>query len=437
MNISKQSKLMKKSMLAAGIALALTSTSSYAINLYDKDGTTLDFNGLGLIGAFSSDQDYYPFPSPESSPSWQEATITYGLYANKQLDNNSVYGGLAAISTWVGGDGDAAGVSSGNESSKTDIEEAFAGIRGDGWDFSFGQQGFKIGTGFLMWDDGFNPGDFGGAAPELNRGGTYWMGGASRKSFDETAILRLGYDEGFRGDIFWLQSGNKAQAETELAGFNIEHNSEMGQLGLTYLKGLDVTPSGALFGSFDNPQRDGQETISVRYQGSAGVENLSLAAEFVDQDQGDNSKDANAWYAEAGWSFADTAWAPLVSYRYSTFDENFDFLFYGASQPYGTWFQGEIAGNYAGPVNTNADIQHLSAIVHPSPVLRLGASYFNFDDNSALNNDGDEVNLWAEWVVNDNLIVSPLVGFYKPDSAVVQGNTDTNTHFQLIAIVPF
>lgn len=429
MNTPNSTKLMKKSVLAVGIALAVASTSSQAISLYEEDGTTLDFNGLGLIGTFSSEETY---GNADQSPAWQEAAFTYGLYGNTQLEDNSVYGGLAAITTWVGGDGSADGASTGNESSKTDIEEAFVGIAGTNWDFSLGKQGFKIGSGFIIWDDGLNLGE--GFVPDFNRGGTYYLGGGSRKSFENTAILRLGGEQGVRSDIFWLKSDNVPQNKMELAGINIEHNSEIGTFGATYIKGLDVDTT------FGGTNRDGQQTLGFRYEGNAGVENLFLASEYVTQDSGDNSADGNAWYAEAGWTFADTPWAPIVNYRYSSFDENYDLLFVGAGRGYGTWFQGEVASNYAGNFHRDTDVHHLSVIAHPSETLRVGTSYFKFTDTrgGTGSNDADEINVWAEWVAADNLIISPLVSFYTPESASsTQGNDDTNTYFQLLAIVPF
>ena len=50
--------------------------------------------------------------------------------------------------------------------------------------------------------------------------------------------------------------------------------------------------------------------------------------------------------------------------------------------------------------------------------------------------------LYAQWVVNDHLVLSPLVGFYTPDSAAADGGTqigddDTNIYSQVIAIVNF
>ena len=77
---------------------------------------------------------------------------------------------------------------------------------------------------------------------------------------------------------------------------------------------------------------------------------------------------------------------------------------------------------------------------NPTDTLTVGALYFDFEDTTgrAERSDAREVNLYAEWVVNDHLIISPLLGFYTPDSKTsVVDNTDTNTYFQLLAIVPF
>jgi len=238
-----------------------------------------------------------------------------------------------------------------------------------------------------------------------------------------------------RSDIFWIASDNKAQAETELAGINVEYQTEVGTFGGMYLKGLEVNEN------FGQTHRDGQDTFSLRFQGNAGVENLFLSSEFVTQNQGDNTrKDGNAWYVEAGWTFADVAWSPSVSYRYSTFEEGFDPLFFGFNRGYGTWFQGEVAANYAGPFNSDADVHHLAIKASPSETLSIGALFFDFSDTAGGTGalDGQEIDLYAEWVVHDHLIISPLLGFYTPDNSGVQiGNDDTNTYFQMIAIVPF
>jgi hypothetical protein len=236
-----------------------------------------------------------------------------------------------------------------------------------------------------------------------------------------------------RADLFWLESDNVAQSKMELAGINAEYVMPEGTFGVAYIEGLDVMNGGAT-------HRDGQQTLSLRYQGNAGVENLFLSGEIVTQDQGDNSQaDGDAWYVEAGWTFADMPWSPSVNYRYSSFDEGFDPLFFGFNRGYGTWFQGEVAANYAGPFNTGTDVHHVGVKANPTEMLSVGALYFNFSDTDAGFMDGQELDLYAEWVVTPNLIVSPLVGFYKPDSSAGSqlGGNDTNVYGQVIAIVPF
>ena len=67
--------------------------------------------------------------------------------------------------------------------------------------------------------------------------------------------------------------------------------------------------------------------------------------------------DADAWTVEGGWTFADLPWSPTLNYRHARFsadkagtarNEAFDPLFFGLSRGLGTWFQGEVAANYAG-----------------------------------------------------------------------------------------
>ncbi|MEH6822399.1 MAG: hypothetical protein V7629_00620 [Motiliproteus sp.] len=76
----------------------------------------------------------------------------------------------------------------------------------------------------------------------------------------------------------------------------------MDDLPLTYIEGLGIDTNSAGFMGLTH--RDGQETLSIRAQGSAGVEGLFLSAEVVDQSQGDQTRpDADAYYVEAGWTF--------------------------------------------------------------------------------------------------------------------------------------
>lgn len=410
-----------------GSLLALCSGSVSALTLMDSDQATLNLDAELVIGQFSSDETY---GNDESSPAWTEGYAKYGFSGSYNLAGGAVFGAANALTSGTWGDGDALGVTNGDER-ETDVEDLYIGYRNHLFELSAGRQNITIGDGFILNGDALNLGK--GAGPEaLDRGGAYWL--APRKAFDQTAKLSIGESEGLRSDLFWFKSDNYAQAKAEMAGLNVEYVTAQGTVGLMHLEGLDVEENWG----FDN--RDGQETTSIRFQGNAGVKNLFLSAEYVTQSQGDSTDDADAWYAELGWTFDALPWTPSINYRYTSYDETYDSLFFGFNRGYGTWFQGEVAANYAGPFGTDSDIHYLHIKAQPSETLSLGIAAFEFGDTSGGtgDNDGQEFDLWAEWIATDHLIISPLVGFYTPDSDTsTQGNDDTNTYAQVIAIVPF
>lgn len=129
---------------------------------------------------------------------WREGFIKYGLSGDQGLaGNGTLYGSLNWVSSATWGDGDAAGNTDGSERT-TKIEDAFLGWRSadlfpvlgkDGVDVSAGRQTIRLGSGFLINDDGPNLGN-GVADGALDRGGAYYL--AARHAFDRTAMLRLG-----------------------------------------------------------------------------------------------------------------------------------------------------------------------------------------------------------------------------------------------------
>ncbi len=416
-------------------AIALSANPAAAANLINENGRELNAD-LELVAGYFNSQETYG--NSASSPVWTEAYAKYGFSGSQQLNNkHSVFGAINAVSAGSWGDGEASGTTAGEER-QTRIEDLYLGYRTDNVEISVGRQNITIGDGFILNGDALNFGE--AIDSDLNRGGAYWL--AARKAFDQSLLIKLGGEEGLRSDLFWLESDNKAQGRPEMAGLNLEYVSDIGTFGAFYLKGLDTKPTGIAGGAFDNLQRDGQKTYSIRYQGNAGVENLFLSGEIVNQTNGNNTPNGSAWYAEAGWTFANAPWSPSVNYRYSSFDDNYDQLFTGFNRGYGTWFQGEVWANYgaAGPGNTGVDVHHLGVKANPSELITVGALYFDFNDttNRSDRTDAKELNLFAEWVVNDHLIISPLLGFFSPEKDNgPQGNDNTNTYFQALAIMPF
>ena len=428
---------------ALSLAALLAQPSAQAIELYADDESHLNADILAVYGLFNSRKNYDATPGGST---WREGFIKYGISGDQRLaGNGSAYGALSWVSSATWGDGDAAGNTDGTERT-TKLEDAYLGWRSgelfpllgkDSVDASFGRQVVKLGRGFLINDDGPNLGK-GPADGALNRGGAYYL--AARHAFDRTAVLRLGGERGVHASVLWLKSDNRAQAETELAAGTLDYTTAAGTLGLTWVHGLGVTEQWA---SELQRQRDGMDTYSLRGEGNAGIDNASFAFEYAWQDK--QAGPEKAWYAEAGYTFAELPWAPSLTYRYTRYSEGWDALFTGLSTGYGTWFQGEVAANYAGPFNSNTGVHHLGLVAKPLENLTLGALYFDFDTlhtRNALNLGARELDLYVEWAVSPHLIVSPLVGLYQPKKDENTGGNQvggngTNLYSQVTLAMPF
>jgi len=425
------------------LATLLASQAAPAVELYADDDSHLNADMLAVWGMFNSRKNY---DGTTGGSTWREGFIKYGLSGDQGLaGNGTLYGSLNWVSSATWGDGDAAGNTDGSERT-TKIEDAFLGWRSadlfpvlgkDGVDVSAGRQTIRLGSGFLINDDGPNLGN-GVADGALDRGGAYYL--AARHAFDRTAMLRLGGSDGLHGSLLWLKSDNRAQAETELAAGTLDYTHALGTLGLTWIHGIDVTDQWA---SDFQKAREGMDVYSVRGEGNAGIDNASFAFEYAWQDKTDGPE--QAWYLQAGYTFADLPWAPQVTYRYTRYSAGWDALFSGLSSGYGTWFQGEVAANYAGPFNSNTGIHHVGVKATPLENLTVGALYFDFDTvrtRDSLNLDARELDLYVEWAVNEHLIISPLVGLYQPrkdesNGGNQVGGNGTNVYSQLMVAVPF
>ncbi|WP_409565558.1 alginate export family protein [Pseudomonas protegens] len=414
-----------------------------AYELYADDDSHLNADVLAVYGMFNSRKNYDGRPGGST---WREGFIKYGLSGDQSLyGSGTAYGAFSLVSSATWGDGDAAANSDGSERTTT-VEDAYLGWRSaelfpalgsDGVDLSFGRQVVKLGSGFLLNDDGPNLGK-GPADGHLNRGGAYYL--AARHAFDRTLVLRLGGQQGLHGSLLWLKSDNRAQAQTELAAGTLDYTGKAGTLGLTWIHGIDVADRWA------NPtqkQREGMNIYSLRGSGDAGIDNADFAFEYAWQDKREGPQ--KAWYTEAGYTFAEAPWSPKVSYRYSRYSQCWDSLFNGFSSGYGTWFQGEVAANYAGPFNSNTRVHHLALKAKPLENLTLGALYFDFRTlhrRSSLLLDARELDLYAEWAVSEHLIISPLLGLYQPDNSAEGGGNQygskaTNIYSQLTVAMPF
>ncbi|SDB59524.1 hypothetical protein [Pseudomonas sp. NFACC13-1] len=433
------------------VALCAFEPPAQGYELYNENegGTVLNAELWAGFGWFGSSKNYLGDPQREpGSMRWQEGFAKYGLSGTTdRIAAGSIYGGFSMISTGSWGDGDAGGITAGNER-ETAVEDAYLGWKSgelipalgmDGVDFSFGRQIVTV-DGFLITDDGFAPGNAfnpieGVADGRFNRGGAFYLG--PRLAFGNTAVLKLGGTEGLHGSLIWLKSDNPGQSKAEVAVATVDYTTPIGSIGSTYVRGLDVEER-YIFA--DRGERKGMDIYSIRGQGNAGIENADFAFEVARQEKRSGSQ--RAMFFDAGYTFADVKWQPTVSYRYTRYSEGWDFLFQGGFRKR---YQGEVAANYAGSVTSNMQINDILLSVMPTDKLTLNAMAFDFHQLSRRGEQdfsAREFDFFLDWMVTDNITLSPLIGLYKPEKWLgnggnQSGSASTNTYFQLIAWVTF
>jgi len=174
------------------------------------------------------------------------------------------------------------------------------------------------------------------------------------------------------------------------------------------------------------------------------IPDISLGAEWAKEDNGDLIS-STAWMAQGAYQFSGIGWKPKVSYRYAFFEgddpsttenEGFDSLLPGFYD-WGTWWQGEIAGEYF-LSNSNLISHQIRLHVTPSEALSGGIMGYKFlADQPASFGPGvtsdaiaTEVDAYADWKLNSNFLVSFIAAFAHPEEAAEQGfgRTDDFTY---------
>ena len=129
------------------------------------------------------------------------------------------------------------------------------------------------------------------------------------------------------------------------------------------------------------------------------------------------------------------SWKPKLSYRYAFFEgddpatranEAFDGLFTGFHD-WGSWWQGEIAGEYF-VSNSNLVSHQVRLHVAPRESLGTGLIFYKFllDEPGALGpgvtarDVAFEADWYVDWKVNENFTVSFVGAFANPGRAVQQ-----------------
>lgn len=394
------------------------------------------FNFDATWGVFGFGNSLYTDPKPgqptgDLGANWSEGSVKPAISGTYETAGSSqVYGKLSAVG--VGTYGAAPSLVGGDRTS-FDVEDLYIGWRSgkslgdlgeDVVDLTFGRTQYKLAHGLILSD---------GAADGGSRGG-YWTG--ARKAFEFAAIGRFRPGSN-TFELFYLDKNElpDSDSETKLWGANYEYAfGEDTTVGATYLKFSADTGMA--------PQRDGLDVYNVRAFAAPfpDLKGLSFEAEYVKEDNGEKL-DAIAWNLLVGYEF-ESAWKPKLSYRYAFFEgddpatsrnEAFDPLLTGFYD-WGTWWQGEIAGEYL-VSNSNLVSHQLRVHTKPTEGISTGLIFYDFslDVPAGLapevtsDSVGQELDWYMDWSVNDHFIVSFVAAAADPGEAIEQysGRTDT------------
>jgi len=299
--------------------------------------------------------------------------------------------------------------------------KALEGLGENALDFTVGRAPFTLGHGFLLWD---------GAAEGGSRGG-YWSN--ARKAFAFAAIGR--FKPGHHTvESFFLKKDDlpEHETDTQLWGANYEYRiGETTTLGATYMKWWSTTI----------PQRDQLNVYNARAYTAPipAVKSLSFEAEYA-AERNHDTLHADAWTAQGAYELSEVGWKPKLTYRYAFFEgdkpettrnEAFDPLYLGFYD-WGSWWQGEIAGEYF-LSNSNLISHQVRVHVAPNDSVGGGLILYKFlldqpasyapgvtDRNVAL-----EADTYVDWKINRNFTASFIVAFADPETAVQQASGRT------------
>ncbi len=446
---------MRRYIIKLALALGLSGIAAaplMAVELHNDGALTVTLGLEGGAGAFFVDNPNFgvgrvDLETGENTGDTQnfEAYIEPALSFNYAPGNMfELYGSVSVVGTTTLGDGDAGGFTRG-DSSDFDLEQAHVGLKFNlsqgetPWvlDVSGGRRDLQIGNGWLFYDGNFD------AFSE----NAFWL--APRTAFRNAGVIDL--SNGTFGLTGFHVEGDADNDRPEVNGADLRLNGDFGEFGILY---ANITESRDVVFA-----RDGMEMVSARALGVPVpmIEGLTLSGEYTEQfgSGGGNNFDSHAFYGEASYSFASLPWAPTLSYRYAKFsgDSNpgdssvtaFDPLFYGFTG-WGTWFQGEIVGEYL-LFNSNQRNHMIHLAATPNDKVGIGAIYYHFDldknnyfGTPVTSRDfADEINFYIDWTLNDNVYIGAVAAAAFPGSGAKQAFGDNKNiyAFQTFVVLNF
>lgn len=417
-------KTITKTILSVAI---LTNGAAAAQDDAAEPSQSWDWGVLGGAGYFSFDNSLFvdtaPDPSGDLSDTWFEGYIKPWVSGEWGTSSGTVFG--KASWAYARNDDDASEIVGGSADS-SDVDDLYLGWRsgesgGDGWLFAAGRYPYQIARTFLL-SDGYADG---GA-----RAG-YWSN--PRKAWELGAHARYAAN-GHALEGVYLERDEPAEfdPEIEVTGINYDWSvaDERLTLGATWL-GLSANDL--------EPALNGADVWNLRAYGKPMAGPVLVQAEYAIEDNGE-ALDASAWYVQANWHVGDQGWRPVLTYRYAWFEgddpdtptnENYDPLFPGF-EDWGTWWQGEIAGEYF-ITNSNLNTHMVQLSLRPTESIRTGLLYFQYRLNETgsyeggVSSDdlGQEINFHLDWKFHRNWATSFILARNEPGDAVAEAFSRT------------
>jgi hypothetical protein len=397
--------------------------------------------GLGAFGfANSLYTNVRPDPSGDLSDNWAESYAKPAVSATFGVGQSELYGKVSAVGERTFA---APPTVVGESASSFHVEDLSLGWRSGKslgssenlLDFTVGRTPYTIGHGLLLWD---------GAGEGGSRGG-YWSN--ARKAWDFAAVGRL-KPGNHTFEVFYLDRDEVPESETgtKLWGGNYELLvGETSTFGATYLQfyaDRKITPD-----------RDGLQVLNLRAFTSPfrALPGLSFELEYAREENGDLLT-SNAFTALAGYQVSKMTWQPKLSYRYAYFqgddpatpaNETFDSLLPGFHD-WGTWWQGEIAGEYF-LANSNLISHQVRLHLDPSEAIGTGLLFYKFlaDEPAAVapgvtaRDVAFEMDWYMDWKVNQNFTLSLVAAFANPGKLVEQAYDRTKNFAYGMAYVAY
>jgi hypothetical protein len=397
-------------------------------------------------GAFGFLNSLYSNPKPDEpsgnlGENWFEGSMKAGLtisYTTAATWN--FWGKASAVGERTYG---AAPSLVGEDASSFQVEDFAVGLKSgqalprlgeDALELTVGRAPYQLGHSLLIGD---------GAVEGSTRGG-YWTN--ARKAFGFASIARL-HTAHHRVEAFYLVRDEipEADSHTRVAGVNYEARlTKTTTLGATYLR---------FWANDREPQRNDLNVYNLRAYTVPipGFQQLSFEFEYAAERNRD-VLDSNAWNVQAAYELSDVKWTPKVSYRYAYFQgdnpatatsEAWDPLLPGFYD-WGTWWQGEIAGEY---FVSNSNLISHQARLHLAPSQTLGTGLILYDflaDQPASIAPGVtakdvavEVDWYADWKFYKHFTTSLVVAFANPGKVVQQVYDRTKNFAYAMAFVTY